>query len=119
MGWEVEYTDEFGGWWAGLDEASQDKIAATVRLLATQGPALPFPYSSGIKGSRHEQMRELRIQSSGSPLRIFYAFDPRRTAILLIGGNKAGKDRFYEEYVPWADGLYDVHLEELRSEGLT
>jgi hypothetical protein len=83
-----------------------------------QGPALPFPHSSGINGSRHAHMRELRVQSGGNPLRIFYAFDPRRAAILLIGGDKTGKDRFYEEYVPRADDLYDAHLRELKAEGL-
>ena len=61
---------------------------------------------------------ELRAQASGNPLRVFYAFDPRRTAILLIGGDKTGNDRFYEEYVRVADNLYDEHLEELRGEGL-
>jgi len=63
-------------------------------------------------------MRELRAQSGGRPLRIFYAFDPRRTAILLIGGDKTGNDRFYEEYIPIADRLYDMYLDELRQEGL-
>lgn len=63
-------------------------------------------------------MRELRAQASGSPLRVFYAFDLRRAAILLIGGDKTGNDRFYEECVPVADNLYDEHLEELRKEGL-
>ena len=63
-------------------------------------------------------MRELRVQSGGSPLRVFYAFDPRRSAILLIGGDKTGNDRFYQEFVPRADALYDEHLEELRKEGL-
>ncbi len=63
-------------------------------------------------------MRELRTQSHGMPLRVFYAFDPRRTSILLIGGDKSGNDRFYEEYVPIADALYDQHLEELKREGL-
>jgi hypothetical protein len=118
MTWEVEYTDEFGAWWAELDEARQDRIAATVALLAAQGPALQFPHSSGINGSRHAHMRELRVRTGGNPLRIFYAFDPRRTAILLIGGDKTGRDRFYEEYVRLADNLYDVYLEELRTEGL-
>jgi hypothetical protein len=80
--------------------------------------SLPFPYSSGINGSRHAHMRELRVQSRGNPLRIFYAFDPRRTAILLIGGDKTGKDRFYEEYVSRADDLYDAYLKELKAEGL-
>jgi hypothetical protein len=63
-------------------------------------------------------MRELRIQIGGEPYRIFYAFDPRRAAILLIGGNKVGNDRFYEEFVPVADSLYDEHLCELAKEGL-
>lgn len=63
-------------------------------------------------------MRELRIQSGGKPLRIFYAFDPRRSAILLIGGDKTGDDRFYERMIPIADDLYDVYLQELKEEGL-
>jgi hypothetical protein len=63
-------------------------------------------------------MRELRAQSGGSPLRVFYAFDPRRTAILLIGGDKTGRSQFYREYVKLADDLYDVYLDELRTEGL-
>lgn len=63
-------------------------------------------------------MRELRVQSGGRPIRIFYAFDPRRAAILLIGGDKTGNDRFYEDYVPVADRLYDAHLAELKQEGL-
>jgi len=62
-------------------------------------------------------MRELRIQHSGKPYRVLYAFDPRRVAILLLGGTKAGDDRWYEKYIPEADALYDSHLEELRSEG--
>ena len=118
MAWEVEYTDEFGNWWAELSEAQQDRIAATVRLLAAQGPSLPFPFSSGVQGSRHAHMRELRVQSRGNPLRIFYAFDPRRTAVLLVGGDKTGNNRFYEQFVPLADALYDAYLEELRTEGL-
>jgi len=118
MLWAVEYTDEFGDWWMELGETEQDRVAATVKLLEEMGPSLPFPFSSGIAGSRHAHMRELRLQSRGSPLRILYAFDPRRTAILLIGGDKTGKNRFYEEYVPLADDLYDTHLDELREEGL-
>jgi hypothetical protein len=118
MPWEVEYTDEFGAWWEELGETHQDRVVATINLLAAHGPALQFPHSSAITGSRHAHMRELRVQSGGNPLRIFYAFDPRRTAILLIGGNKTGKGRFYKERVKLADGLYDTHLEELRAEGL-
>lgn len=63
-------------------------------------------------------MRELRVQSKGSPIRILYAFDPRRTAILLVGGDKTGDDRWYRQNVPVADVLYDVHLSSLEDEGL-
>jgi hypothetical protein len=59
-------------------------------------------------------MRELRIQSAGRPIRIFYAFDPRRTAILLIGGTKSNQRRFYDQMVPIADRLFDQHLDELK-----
>ena len=116
--WEVEYTDEFGAWWEGLDEAAQIAIDATVRLLEKKGPQLPFPHSSDVRGSRFGQMRELRIQHKGEPYRVLYAFDPRRTAILLIGGNKSGNDRWYQEYVPRADRLYEDHLAALAKEGL-
>jgi hypothetical protein len=63
-------------------------------------------------------MRELRVQSHGDPFRVFYAFDPRRTAILLIGGDKTGNDRFYEDMIPVADDLYDQHIKGLKAEGL-
>ena len=118
MKWEVEYTDEFGEWWARLSEGQQEDVTAVVELLLEQGPGLPFPYSSDVGGSRHSHIRELRIQSGGRPIRVFYAFDPRRSAILLIGGEKTGNDRFYQQYVPLADRLYDEHLEELIQEGL-
>ena len=96
MTWEAEYTDEFGHWWETLLEGQQDAVAARVELLMEHGPDLPFPYSSGIRGSRHGVMRELRVQSGGRPIRVFYAFDLRRMAILLVGGDKTGNDRFYE-----------------------
>lgn len=118
MGWNVEFTDEFGAWYLALIEAVQDDIDRVVGLLEIKGPNLPFPYSSGIEGSRHDHMRELRIQSGGQPYRVFYAFDPRRSAILLIGGNKTGNDRFYEIMVPTADRLYDEYLIEIEKEGL-
>ena len=100
MSWEVENTNEFGSWFVTLGEADQDAIDFTVDLLTAQGPNLRFPHSSGIANSRHSHMRELRIQSEGRPLRIFYAFDPRRAAILLIGGDKTGDDRFYDRLIP-------------------
>jgi hypothetical protein len=115
--WDVEYTDELGDWWADLTEAEQESIDSSVRLLEERGPNLGFPHTSGIEGSRHSHMRELRVQHEGRPYRILYAFDPRRCAILLIGGDKTGDDRWYEVHVPMADKPYDRHIETLRDEG--
>lgn len=116
--WEVEYTDEFEKWWSSLAEDEQVSLAASVGLLEQCGPQLGFPHSSGINDSKHGHMRELRTQHDGHPLRTLYAFDPRRAAILLIGGDKTGNNRWYEVNVPIADRLYDEHLEQLRKEGL-
>jgi len=117
VSWEVEFTDEFEAWWNSLDEDEQESIATAIQLLQAKGPTLPFPYSSDVRGSRHGRIRELRIQHGGAPYRVLYAFDPRRVAILLLGGNKAGDDRWYEENVPRADALFDQHLAELKDEG--
>ena len=117
MSWEIEYTDEFEEWWDTLSEDEQDAVAAHVQLIEIMGPNLRFPYSSDIRGSKHGHLRELRVQYKGDPFRVLYAFDPRRIAILLIGGSKAGDDRWYEKFAPLADKLYEEHLETLRKEG--
>lgn len=116
MAWDVEYTDELGAWWAGLSEDEQESVDASVQLLEARGPQLRYPHTSGISSSRHAHMRELRIQHQGRPYRILFAFDPRRNAILLIGGDKTGDGRWYDVHVPIADRLYDAHLSELSKE---
>lgn len=118
MNREIEYTDEFEAWWESLSIDEQESVAVYVRLLEERGVHLSFPHSSDIKGSKHGQMRELRIQHQGEPYRVLYAFDPRRSAILLLGGNKTGADRWYDIFVPIADKLYDDHLAQLKKEGL-
>lgn len=118
MPWDVEFTDEFEDWWNLLSEEEQEDVAASVQLLEEYGPHLVFPHSSQINDSEHGRMRELRTQSRGNPLRTLYAFDPRRTAILLIGGDKTGDDRWYKTYIPIADRLYNEHIEQLKKEGL-
>ena len=115
--WEVEYTNELGVWWGGLTESEQESVDVSVRLLEERGPNLGFPHTSGIQGSRHSHMRELRVQHEGRPYRILYAFDPRRYAIPLIGGDKTGDNRWYEVHVPLADKLYDTHIGFLKKEG--
>jgi hypothetical protein len=118
MQWNVEYTDEFEQWWLGLSQQEQVSLSATVELLEALGPQLPYPHSSAVHGSKYEHMRELRTQHEGRPYRTLYAFDPRRSAILLLGGDKTGNNRWYEINGPIADRLYREHLSELRKEGL-
>ena len=117
MAWEVEFTDEFERWWHTLSEAEQGKVDARVNLLMERGPNLGFPFSSQVKTSRFPEMRELRAQAGGDPLRMLYAFDSRRTAILLVAGDKAGDDRWYEKNVPLADRLFEQHLRTIEEEG--
>lgn len=111
--WDIEVRSEFEHWRDSLDGAEREDVRSYVGLLEERGPALPFPYSSGAVTSKHSNMRELRIQHQGKPYRILYAFDPRRVALLLVGGDKTGNDRWYEENVPVADRIYDAHLAEL------
>lgn len=118
MQYDVEFTDEFEAWWDSLDEDEQNSINASVKLLIDFGTTLGYPHSSGIFGSKHSHMRELRTQHQGRPFRTLYAFDPRRSAILLIGGDKTGDKRWYDKFVPVADQLYDEHLAQLKQEGL-
>src|SRR3990167_3709921 len=118
MRYMIEYTDEFGSWWNTLSENEQEDIAAIVGLLEEKGVHLPFPFSSRIQGSKHSHLRELRVQSNSNPMRILYAFDPRRVAILLVGGNKRGDKRWYKTFIPIAEKLYSEHLIELKKERL-
>ena len=117
MAWEVEFTDEFQDWWNVITEGQQDDLAHSVRLLMEFGPALGYPHSSKVTSSCYPQMRELRTQSGGKPLRTLYAFNPLRTAVLLIAGDKTGDDRWYDKFVPVADRLFEEHLNELKKEG--
>ena len=116
--WNVEYTGEFSQWWETLTLAEQATVEAGVQLLERFGPLLSRPHANTVKGSRYSNMKELRTQHQGRPLRCFFAFDPRRAAILLIGGDKTGDDRFYDRMIPLADRLYENYLKELRKEGL-
>ena len=119
MDWEIEVTDEFVLWWRELSTEERESVARVVDRLEIFGPNLDYPLSSSVAQSRHRRkMRELRIQHRGKPYRVFYAFDPRRCAVLLIGGDKTGDEQFYQRMVPTADRIYDKYLEELRAEGL-
>ena len=116
--WEVEVTDEFIEWWNRLSADQQESVTDRVDLLAERGPDLGRPVVDRISASRHHNMKELRAAKGGA-LRVLFMFDPRRQVILLLGGDKSGQwDAWYEWAVPLADDLYDIYLEELRTEGL-
>ena len=116
MAWEVEYTSEFEDWWNTLSEDEQVEISAKVELLEEHGPTLPRPHADVITSSRHSNMKELRGKVEGRHLRVLYAFDPRRTALMLLGGDKTHDARWYEKFVPVADDLFDEHLRQLEKE---
>jgi len=116
MAWDIEYTDEFEDWWDDLTIDEQDAVEACIPFLRRHGPALGRPLVDKVKRSRHSNMKELRPPATN--IRILFAFDPRRVAILLIGGDKTNRwQEWYDEYIPIADALYDDYLEELRKEG--
>jgi hypothetical protein len=116
MAWEIEFTAEFEVWWNGLSEDAQDSVHQKVLVLRELGPALGRPSVDTVRGSKHANMKELRVQHAGEPYRVLFAFDPHRCAVLLIGGNKRGDDRWYEEMVPLADRLFDEHLKAIKKE---
>lgn len=116
MAWEVEYTSQFAAWWNSLSEDEQVEIGAKVELLQEFGPVLPRPHADVISGSRHANMKELRGKVEGQHLRVLYAFDPRRTALLLLGGDKTDDPNWYNKFVPIADDLLDEHLKEFGRE---
>lgn len=108
--WDVLVTEEWSTWWGGLDLDEQTRVLASINLLREHGPKLDRPHADTLKGSKHRNMRELRTQFRGRPYRTLYAFDPKRSAVLLCGGDKTGDDRFYERMIPVADRLFSEHL---------
>ncbi len=114
MDWDVdvELVDE---WLNGLDEDSYDQVIAAVRILRRVGPRLGRPLVDTVKGSRHHNMKELRPGSSGaSELRLLFAFDPERRAIVLVAGDKRGEwTKWYRRNIPIADARFDAHLRNL------
>jgi len=120
MVWEVEFTDEFEAWWITLSVEEQEEVNAKVELLEERGPTLPRPHVDRIHQSRHQNMKELRGELGGKSdkeyLRVLFAFDPRRTAPLLLGGDKTDDPSWYDRFVPIADDRFDQHLTELKQE---
>lgn len=112
MSWTVEAHPELKPEVDALDPAVQDELGAMVRVLRDEGPNLGRPYADTLNGSRYANMKELRFQAAGGVWRVAYAFDPKRKAILLVAGNKAGVNerRFYKSLIARADDRYGRHL---------
>ena len=109
--WEID-VQLVRSWLDRLDTRILEQVVAALEVLSEHGPALGRPFVDTIAGSRHRNMKELRPGSSGSSeLRILFAFDPVRHAILLVGGDQSGNwIRWYREHIPIADRLFDEHL---------
>ena len=112
--WAIDTTDTFDSWFDSLDDTDRANVLASLLVLQEMGPRLARPYADTVKGSIHSNMKELRVQSKGDPIRAFFAFDPERKGIVLCAGNKTGKDkRFYEVMIPIADREFTAHLAKL------
>lgn len=114
--WKIRTTDIFDGWFAALDAAAKIEVTAKVELLKHAGPHLGRPHADTLKGSKHKNLKELRADTADKVMRIAFAFDPQRSAILLVAGDKGGvsQARFYRRLIARADALFDAHLAELK-----
>lgn len=115
--WVVEL-ELIEDWLEAAGDDTYDQVIAAIRILATVGPRLGRPLVDTIVGSRHKNMKELRPGSSGrSEVRILFAFDPKRHAIMLLAGDKQGRwDKWYRKNVPVADDRYDEHLAQVKQQ---
>lgn len=113
MPWEVQVADDAEAFLEGLTDEEFAKVDAAIELLRQFGPNLGRPYADSVYGSKHSNLKELRIKMSGKEFRILFAFDPARVAVLLVGGDKVGNKRWYKTFVERADAVFDQHLESL------
>lgn len=117
--WEVSGTDEFADWYRLLTGDEQDAVVAAVEFLVERGPSLDRPYADRIKNSKHHNMKELRPRGKAKNCRVLFIFDPRRAAILLLGGDKTDQwDRWYVTAIPRAEQLYEAYLADIEAQGL-
>lgn len=112
MSWDIILVPEVHDWFLALDDLSADLVRDAIELLAERGPALGRPAADRINGSRLHNLKELRPGSAGrTEIRILYIFDPRRQAVLLVAGDKAGSwSRWYRDAIKLAEDRYDRYL---------
>lgn len=111
--WNIVTVEEFDNWFLLLTEEEQIDVLAYVKLLEVHGPNLSRPYADSIEGAKRvKNLKELRVQHRGRPYRVFFAFDPKRRAVLLCGGDKTGDNRFYQKIIPIAEREFLHYLAE-------
>ena len=112
MTWTVEIGDEFEPEFDDLHEDVRNEILALSKVLQQYGPQLGRPRVDTLNGSKHANMKELRFKAAGGVWRVTYAFDPKRTAILLVAGDNSGvsEKKFYKALIVKADDRFDAHL---------
>ena len=116
--WAVLTTDEFDQWFAALSSDARVEVAAKITMLSEFGPRLSRPHADTLNGSKHANMKELRVSTKDQELRIAFAFEPQRSAVVLVGGDKSGvsQRQFYKRLITKADKLYDAHLESIKTD---
>ena len=119
VSWTVEIGDEFDPEFNKLHEDVRTELLALSRLLQQFGPQLGRPRVDTLNGSRHANMKELRFSAADGEWRVAFAFDPTRSAILLVAGDKSGvsKKNFYRRLIAKADERFDAHLSRLKKKG--
>ncbi len=113
MQWSLIYHDEFAAWLAAQEEPLQDEALAHLEMLKDRGPLLGRPYVDTLKGSSLANLKELRFEIKRAPIRILFAFDPKRQAVILLGGNKQTTKRWYDINIPIAEKRFRQHVEAL------
>ncbi|HEX4810761.1 MAG TPA: type II toxin-antitoxin system RelE/ParE family toxin [Bryobacteraceae bacterium] len=118
MKWEVLFYEEFDPEYETLPEEVQDELLAELKVLQQIGPHLGRPRVDTLKGSKHANMKELRFDAADGVWRFAFAFDSKRRAVVLVGGDKSGmgEKRFYRQLITKADARFERHLEEIREE---
>lgn len=113
--WAADFHPECEKWANKLDQPDAEALLAAIRILRDEGPTLGRPLVDTVNGSRHGNMKELRPGSTGrTEIRVLFAFDKARKAILLIGGDKSGDwTGWYDENIPIADDRFDEHQQKL------
>ena len=116
MAFTIRRTAEFKEWFDQQDKSLRRAMLAHIETLRERGPYLGRPQADTLKGSKLKNLKELRVQYRGDPYRILYAFDPKREALLLVGGNKTEDKKWYDKMIPRAEKLFQAHLDSLDKE---